>query len=220
MAIDTYAKLQSEILDTLNRTDLVATITTYSPGSVEGAVQRGIRRGELRMQRELVFRELQESSSFSITSSVASYTLPTDFGSFNFAYILGGTVAVLQSKMIATLYSDDTSTGVGRPDSICIYGSNFILRPYPDGSYEMPFYYNKKIAALTDTNTSNIILTNYPDMYLYSALLELTAHLSEDERIVVWKGYYDEGKRVINQETTTAWTGSLGRANINLSLVV
>ncbi len=219
MAINTYLKLQSDVLDTLNRTDLVATVTAYSPGSIEGAVQRGIRRAELRMQREIVFRELQTSSTFSIVASSASYSLPADYANLVFAYINSNPIQELQNKTISQLYTDSPSGAVATPDSLAIYGTTFVVRPIPDATYSLVFNYNKAIPDL-ETNSNNTILTNYYDVYLYASLLELTAHLSEDERIAVWKGFYDEARRIINQETTAAWTGSLMRANVSLNFVV
>lgn len=63
MAIDTYAKLQTEILDTLDRPDLVAEVTEYTPAAIEGAVTRSIAKAERRIVRRLRTREFETSTS-------------------------------------------------------------------------------------------------------------------------------------------------------------
>ena len=219
MAINTYAALQSDILDTLNRTDLVADVTAYSPGSIEGAVKRAIRRGELRMQRELMVRELQESSTVSYVASSAIYSLPNDFAAFNYVFLSTDPISPLAIKSLAQLYDDEPSQTVGEPNALAVYGTTYRLRPTPDGSYTGNLFYNRKIDALSDSNTGNDILDNYYDVYLYASLLECAPHLKEDERIQVWKGFYDEARRTINQDSTLIWTGTL-QSNVNRVTIV
>jgi len=68
-----------------------------------------------------------------------------------------------------------------------------LLAPTPDGSYTAQFWYKAGIAVLSDTNTTNWLLTNYPNLYLYAALLESAPYLRDDERILLWQGMYDDG---------------------------
>ena len=55
---------------------------------------------------------------------------------------------------------------------------------------EMLFW--RKFPALTDTITTNWILANAPDIYLYGSLMEAEAFLQNDPRIPLWKAGYDE----------------------------
>lgn len=48
----------------------------------------------------------------------------------------------------------------------------------------------KDFAALSNQNSSNWILSNYPDVYLYGALLEAAPYLMEDARVGVWGELY------------------------------
>jgi len=48
----------------------------------------------------------------------------------------------------------------------------------------------KDYTPLSDSNTSNWILTGYPDVYLYGALLEASPYLIDDERVNIWAQLY------------------------------
>jgi hypothetical protein len=62
--------------------------------------------------------------------------------------------------------------------------------PYPDGEYDAELLYYAKIPALSDSNTSNWLLEESPDLYLYAALIQSAPYLKEDDRINVWAGLY------------------------------
>ena len=49
---------------------------------------------------------------------------------------------------------------------------------------EMLFY--KKISSLSPTNTTETMLTENPDIYLYGALLEAEPFIMNDERVPLW----------------------------------
>ena len=50
--------------------------------------------------------------------------------------------------------------------------------------------YYARIPALSDSNTSNWVLSYAADAYLYGALLHSAPYLQEDQRSVVWAGLY------------------------------
>jgi len=49
------------------------------------------------------------------------------------------------------------------------------------------------------TDTSNWLLTNYPDVYLYGTLSEAEGFMRNDERIVLWKTLFEEGLADLNE---------------------
>jgi hypothetical protein len=51
--------------------------------------------------------------------------------------------------------------------------------------------YYAKIPALTVSNTSNLLLVEAPDLYLYGSLLQEAPYLQDDQRITVWGALYD-----------------------------
>lgn len=74
-----------------------------------------------------------------------------------------------------------------------IIGTNILLQTYIDGSSSLTMYYYQELQGLSDSNESNWLLEDYPNLYLYATLLEATPYLIDDERIEVWEGMLQEG---------------------------
>ena len=58
----------------------------------------------------------------------------------------------------------------GTPEVYTILGSNFRFAPKPDSSYSGTLNFYKSFDALSDSNTTNFILTSHPAIYLYGSL--------------------------------------------------
>lgn len=221
MAIDTYAKLQSDVADTINRADLLSDVTKYSPGTIEGAIKRGIRKCELRTQRTLRIRFMEASTTLTFSSSTSTYALPSDFLSARLAYLKSDPIQILTQTSLESLYSDYPSQASGTPQKIAVSGSNLVVRPVPGQSYSVPLTYYQEIPTLSDTNTSNWLLTRAPDIYLYGTCIELMPHMMDDQRIQVWKGAYDEAIRLITEDDNAAkWNGVLVQSALPVQIVV
>ena len=57
--------------------------------------------------------------------------------------------------------------------------------------------YYKYFTALSDSNTTNDMLTYHPDAYLYAVLLEAEPYLQNDKRVALWAAAYDLAKKGI-----------------------
>jgi len=221
MAIDSYAKLQSELSDTLNRTDLIADVTEFSGGTIEGAVQRGISKSERRCVRRLRTREFETSTAFSLSAGVETSQIPTDFASAKLFTLTSPVVSVLVGKDLTQLINDFPSTAAGTPNSFAPYGTNFYFRRVPDSAYTAKLFYYSIPTPLSGSNTSNVLLTKYPDLLFYGALLELTAHLEDDGRIQIWKGLFDEAvKDITDDNTANRWSGAPIRSSVDVRSIV
>lgn len=221
MAIDTYAKLQSEILDTLNRTDLVQDVTEYTPGTIEGAVKRAIAKAEKRIVRRLKTREFETSSSFTTTANVETIAMPSDYAMTKALVLTGNPNYVLQQKDLTTLINDNPSTATGQPSAYAAFGTSFRLRPIPDSARAVTLFYYAQPTPLSDSNASNVILATWPDLLLYGALIEITAHIEDDSRIQLWKGAFDEAvKDITNDNTLNRWSGVPIRSAVDIRTVI
>lgn len=49
------------------------------------------------------------------------------------------------------------------------------------------------------TDSTNWLLTNYPDAYLYGALAETALFWKEDQRVVLWKALFDQALDELNE---------------------
>jgi len=65
-----------------------------------------------------------------------------------------------------------------------------------DEDHTLIMHYLKKWDIATDT--TNYLLTNYPDVYLYGACAEAEIFMYNDPRIVIWKSLFDEGIAELN----------------------
>jgi hypothetical protein len=58
----------------------------------------------------------------------------------------------------------------------------------------------KKIDALSDSNTTEQMLTDNPDIYLYGALLEAEPFLMNDQRVQLWATAFQESVRALQEQ--------------------
>jgi hypothetical protein len=70
--------------------------------------------------------------------------------------------------------------------------------PIPDTAYSAQMLYYFKPPVLSDTNSSNVFLANYPDALLYAALGEAEPYLMNDARLQTWGALYDRAVSSIN----------------------
>ena len=198
MALDTYSNLKTTIANYLNRSDLTAYLADF------------ISLTEARLNRELRVREMVNiDTSITTVSGTQSYSLPTGF--------IEATSIIYQSDPYRTLRfisnSDfynkyNTSQTSGLPTYFSIVGTNILLGVAPDSAKTLQINYYKKITSLSDSNTTNDILTNYPDLYLYGALAESAPFLMQDERLSTWATLYKEALDKANEASRRGSTTS------------
>lgn len=174
MSIGTYAELQSAVSAWMLRASTDSVVTTAQ-------VKNYIFLCETELNRELRVRELQESVALPTVSAQDYVTLPTDFkklSSYEFDDSGGSASPLGDRQELKRKYG----TASGRPREYAIWGTKLYLGPKPDAVYASTFYYYKAIPALTDSNTTNVILTAYPDIYLYGSIRHAAMQLSSKSK--------------------------------------
>lgn len=195
MAIDTYANLKSTIATYLNRDDLTANIPDF------------IALTEKRLDRELRVREMVNTdTSITTVSGTQDYTLPTGF--------IEAISVIFQSDPFVTLpfisnhdfYKKyNSSFSSGSPSFFTIVGDKIKLGVAPDQAVTLQIDFYKEITTLSDSVTTNDILTTYPELYLYGSLAESSPFLMQDERLNVWASLY---KEAVNKANESSMKGS------------
>jgi len=175
--MNTYSELLTNIGTWLNRSDL----TTYAPTFVQLA--------EARLNR--VLRTSSQYTRSQLTSSDNYITLPSDFLEFKSLRLISpkerDLIEIAAHQMDEV---NDTNFIASLEDKQARYyvyhGDNLRILPTPleSQTYEMNYY--AKVPALSASNTSNWLLTQAPDAYLYHSLVAATPFLGEDERLPVW----------------------------------
>lgn len=177
MALTTYAELQTEVQTWLDRTDISANVPTC------------ITLAESYFQRKLRVRQMQASADFTTTAGVA--TLPTDFLGVKAVRRMGNPVTTLDpldDEEFDRLYGSLTS---GTPKAYLIFGTTISVAPVDNTTTHKLRYY-QKIPVLSVSNTTNWLLTAYPDLYFYGALTEAELLGKDGSSGAGWKSRRDE----------------------------
>lgn len=174
----TFAELKTSVAAWLNRSDLTSQIPEF------------IAFAERRFNRIIVVPEREAVAT--ATMSGERLALPSDFWSLRSLFIDADPRIALQQVSPSTLRSQYAVQITGKPQVFAIMDEQFYFGPSPDDDYTVEIDYYTTIPALSDSQTTNWLLTKHPDIYLYGTLLQAEAFLWNDDRLDVWKTALDE----------------------------
>ena len=181
MAIGTYAELQTAVANWLDRDDLTDRIPEF------------IALAEAKMNRVLRI-SLMENVSTAITMVVGTrdYDLPAGFTGMKEFHLTTSPIVALSYITPEMMNRMWAGSNKGKPQAFTLFsdaGTRKIkVGPAPDSAYTTSMLFLKKIDNLSVTNTTEAMLTENPDVYLYGALLEAEPFLMNDARIQIWAG--------------------------------
>mgnify|MGYP006349040235 FL=1 len=149
-----YSELKTQVANYLHRTDLTAQIPTF------------IELAEAYLFRELHIKEMQISVDGTTTGGYAA--LPSDFGS------VGRIAVTYQGASRSFDYVAEPNTPVATtayPLSYSLEANQLRIWGAADGQ-AYTLYYTPAIQNLSDTVSTNWLLTNAPELYLDAACLQ------------------------------------------------
>lgn len=188
MSLSTYSGLQTAILNWLRRSNDTV---------LSAQVPDFITLFEEMANKDLRVSNMETSTTLSITSKNVS--LPADY-QFARALILttaSGTKKLFTPKTITQLYQEYPYSVTGEPAGFAPFGTNIRIAPDPDATYTAELIYGQTIPALSSTNTTNWLLTNYPSLYLYGSLMQAAPYLRNDDRVATWASLYQQGRDLL-----------------------
>ena len=172
MALDTYA-------------NLVKTITAYSHrGDLGTKIDDFILLAETEMltnpEGPLKLNLSEKIATASTVITTRYLALPTDFEvarkfSITFDDSVGGLEYRTPDQLVIR---DDT----GMPCFFTIRGNEIEFDIIPDAVYTVTMTYFEKFAALTTANQTNIVLTKYPNIYLFGVLRQAFIYTQDTEQ--------------------------------------
>jgi len=183
MAISTYAQLKTSIASWLDRTDLTDKIPEF------------IALAESRHRRDFKIRRMETRVTASTIINTEYYTLPENYVAMRNIQLNTETKTALEYLTPEQMDRVRAGSTTGKPKAYSIIGNDIQLRPIPDAIYEIEILYFKHFTSLSDSNTTNDMLTYHPDIYLYAALVEAEPYLNNDKRIQTWAAFYDRAKK-------------------------
>jgi hypothetical protein len=179
MAFTSYSDLKTTIASYLARSDLTAMIPTF------------IQLAELRLRRELRTRQMLVVATASTTGGDSTVGLPTDFLEMRDIHVNTNPITTLAYSAPNAFYNSYRATESGKPTDYTVLATELQLSPVPDSAYQLQMLYYAQPYFLSDTNTGNVFLTNYPDALLYASLGEAEPYLMNDARLQTWASLYD-----------------------------
>jgi hypothetical protein len=180
VALDSYTNLKTAIGNLLNRTDL----TSYIPDFItlaESELKRKLRRTEARAQ---------------YTINDTTWTIPSEIDRILSIRLVTGSPSLDKPIPVVSTAEADTHRARladvdGRPQKANIVGRKVVFTPSPDTSYTIEVTYIESLTVLSDSNSSNVVLQDAPDLYLYGAAKHSAPFLGDDARIALWQQLYD-----------------------------
>ena len=182
MAIGTYAELQTAVANWLDRDDLADRIPEF------------IALAEARMNRVFRLRLMEAKYTASTVAAQRNYALPAGY---------------LQMRNLQINTTPITPCQYVTPEIYTIIVNEIQLGPIPASEQTIEMLFYKKITALSVSNTTEAMLTDNPDIYLYGALLEAEPFLMNDERLGVWaQGFQQSIDNLQEQDAKDRHSGS------------
>ena len=177
MAFTNYTELQTSIANWADRDDMGSFIPDF------------VALCEARFNRELRLRSMEQKWEADTVGGQANYALPPQFLQMReFRLNTNPTVSL---RYVSPEIYEAWNLGSGEPSFYTIIANEIRLGPVPAGVYNMEMLYWAKFPSLGGTTTSNWVLQNAPDVYLYGSLMEMEPFIQNDARIAVWAAGYD-----------------------------
>lgn len=178
MALSTYSELKASVADFLNRTDLTATIPDF------------IALAEADINSHFDLRTVETDVALTATPGSRYIPLPAGFREpqnlwINWAYGRGDPLRFTAPELLVT------SATASIPQQWCIDGDNIAFERPANAAYSMTLRMIGQV-TLSDANPTNLVLTNYPNVYLYGALKEAAPYLRDPEAAALWEAKYQD----------------------------
>ena len=156
MAVTNYTDLQTTLESYASRSDLSSMVPVF------------IQLCEADLKRRLKLVNLETAATVTLTSGVG--TLPTDYVGMRSIYWDDDTDNAL-TYVTPDYFDALRELETGDPIYYTVTGSSLKVLPMETGSAVMT--YQAVLSSLSASNTTNAVITSYPDAYLQGSLKEL-----------------------------------------------
>jgi len=177
MSITTYAELQTAIADWSHSSDLTAKLPDF------------IANAEARLNSMLILRDMETETTLTSVAGNNYLPLPSGYASPIELWLIVSTyrqpLTMVEPEELP-YYPNNTL-----PRYWAIDGDNIRLDCPTDAAYSMPFRFVQK-SNLGNSNTTNYLLTERPDVYLAGAMVELARFTQNDEVMGRWEQKFQQ----------------------------
>ena len=181
MAISNYTELKTAVANWLDRDDLTDRIPEF------------IALAEARFNRVLRLRSMETKQTASTVAGQRNLALPASYIQMrNFQVNTSPltTLSYVTPEIYDRVWGGSTS---GTPKFYTILANEVSFGPIPDTVMEVEMLFYKKFDNLSVSTTTNWLITNAPDIYLYGSMLEAEPFIMNDERVPLWAQALQQG---------------------------
>lgn len=196
MALGTYDDLIAQVISWSKRADLAAQMPDF------------VKLAETRIRALVKPTMLEQTVSLSTTAGSSTVPAPDGMLEPIALWVVrdGGWRQLSQLPANAMPYSDNATA----PYYFAISGDNIVFPAPADAVYELrlraaPFY------SLSPDVQTNLVLQKYPDLYLFSTLLEVATWSFDEMGVPRWEARFKEAVKRANRQEA--------RASRNVNLV-
>lgn len=197
MAISTYAELQDAILAWINKQD------------IEQSLDSIIAMTEADLNCKVRHWKMEKRATVSLDDQYSR--VPSDWIETIRFYLTGnGTSELILASRSDLLNRRELANDTGgTPRYYTMSDGAFEVFPTSNGNFTAELLYYGKTDALSNSVTTNWLLTDHPDVYLYGSLVHASAFMGEDNRIQVWNTMYQTALDQVNGSSEAArYSGS------------
>ena len=195
MAITNYTNLQTTIADFLNRDDLTSVIPTF------------IQLAEAEMNRVVRHWKMEKRATGAQSGGDRYMQVPADWlESIRLSIPANGTsrLSLMSIAAMSDIRAKNENVSTVAPYYYAHVDGQFELYPTPAETTDFELLYYQKIPSLSTTVTTNWLLEDAPDVYLYGALRHSALYLAEDARSAAWDKQYGEALQMLNTASEQA----------------
>lgn len=184
----TYSELKTNIASFLNRSDLTSQLDLFID-QAEAEINRRVRTKDMVKRANAVLEQQY-------------LTLPSDWQEAINVEITSNDFSPVFQQSIESLdvYRKSVDNSSGQPIYFAIVDDTLEFAPTPDQNYDIQLTYYAKPTPLSDSNTSNFISNDHPDVYLYGALKHASIFLMEDDRVNLFNDLFEKALEEIRME--------------------
>lgn len=186
MSISTYAELKTAVDAWLHRGDLASMIADF------------VTLGEAYLNRVINTPEMEENATVTTSTSDRFASLPS--GCKQVKSLADSDGELMRPALAGYVQADSVGATSGKPRFYAVT-DRFEFDRVSDQVYSLSCIYTKKLDIETDT--TNWLLTDHPDCYLYAALMQATPYIKNDSRVSLIKGLLDDAIHAVNSRPKT-----------------
>lgn len=188
MSITTYAELQTTIAGFLDDSSLTSEIPDFI---TLGAT-------DIKNNPDVSFVSIEKRSTADTSTTSQYLALPIGFLNIKRMHLNTSPQHNIRVVPVSVL-NDYYTSSPGKPDFVSVVDGQFEFNRVPDSAYEVEIIHDV-ITDLSDSNTTNEIFPEYPNLYLYAALVHASIYVKEDPS--VYERQYDKAVALYSMKDT------------------